>query len=81
MISKRFIILDTNKESLYADLLSGTVKIKSNLLKDKNIKFNFNLEDTYKEQILLLIKKFKELCSYLDGYETLKTIELIKNKS
>ena len=76
------MILDTNKESLYADLLSGTIKIKSNLLKDKNIKFNFNIEDTYKEQILLLIKnKFKELCSYLDGYETLKTIELIKSKS
>ena len=82
LISKRFIILDTKKESLYADLISGAVRIKSNSLKDKNIKFNFNLEDTYKEQILLLIKnKFKELCSYFDGYETLKTIELIKNKS
>ena len=80
-ISKRFIILDTKKQSIYADLIGGTIKINSNLSK-KKIKFNFDNDDTYEEQILLLIRnKFKELCSYLDGYDTLKTIEFIKKKN
>ena len=81
LISKRFIILDTKKESLNADLINGNIftKTYSSNLKKINIKFNIN--DTYREQFILLAKnKFKSLCTYQDAYETLKTIKLIKKK-
>ncbi len=81
LISKRFIILDTNKGSLLADLISGNVITKIYSSNLKKVKIKFKLDNTYKEQIILLINnKLKKLCSYQDAYRTLKNIKLIKRK-
>ena len=79
-IKKRFLIIDTKKESFYVDLINGEITIKSMsaILKRK---FNYDINKTYKEQVLSIIrKKFKDLCSYNDAYETLKTVKQIKKK-
>lgn len=81
LISKRFIILDTVNGSLYADLLKGDIFIKKSSSNLKKLKVKFNINDTYKEQIMLLIQnKLNKLCSYKDAYETLKSIKIIKKK-
>ena len=73
-IRKRFIIIDSPKESLFANLITGEIVTQSNT-KKKIKKFKYNIDNTYKEQMTLLIKeKFKNLCSYNEGFETLKTI-------
>lgn len=74
-IRKRFIIIDTSNQSLFANLITGEIVIQSKT-KKKIKKFKYNINNTYKEQMTLLIKeKFKSLCSYNEGYETLKTIK------
>ena len=81
LISKRFIILDTNRGSLLADLINGKVITKTYSSNLKTVKIKFKLDNTYKEQIMSLINnKLKNLCSYQDAYETLKNIKLIKRK-
>lgn len=81
LISKRFIILDTNKGSLQADLINGNVITKIHSSNLRTVKIKSKLDDTYKEQIMLLINnKLKNLCSYQDAYETLKNIKLITRK-
>ena len=73
-IRKRFIIIDTSNQSLFANLITGEIVIQSKT-KKKIKKFKYNINNTYKEQMTLLIKeKFKNLCSYNEGFETLKTI-------
>jgi len=79
-IRKRFIIIETNKLSIYADLINGEVNFTKVDGKIEKKKFNFNINDTYKEQINSIIhKKFNNLCNYKFGLKTVKTIEsLIK---
>ena len=80
-LTKRFIILDTNKLSLYADLINGFVSIKNKNGKTSKKFFLINKDFTYKEQLKALLRKdFRLLCQYKDGLETVKKIKIFMKK-
>ena len=80
-LTKRFIILDTNKLSLYADLINGFVSIKNNNGKTSKKFFLIDKDFTYKEQLKALLRKdFRLLCQYKDGLETVKKIKIFMKK-
>ncbi len=80
-LTKRFIILDTNKLSLYADLINGFVSIKNNNGKTSKKLFLIDKDFTYKEQLKALLRKdFRLLCQYKDGLETVKKIKIFMKK-
>ena len=80
-LTKRFIILDTNKLSLYADLINGFVSIKKKNSKTSKKFFLIDKDFTYKEQLKALLRKdFRLLCQYKDGLETVKKIKIFMKK-
>ncbi len=80
-LTKRFIILDTNKLSLYADLINGFVSIKNKNGKTSKKFFLIDKDFTYKEQLKALLRKdFRLLCQYKDGLETVKKIKIFMKK-
>ena len=80
-LTKRFIILDTNKLSLYADLINGFVSIKNKNGKSSKKYFLIDKDFTYKEQLKALLRKdFRFLCQYKDGLETVKKIKIFMKK-
>lgn len=79
-LTKRFITLDTNKLSLYADLINGFIKIKYKNGKSLTKNFFIERDYTYRQQLKSLLKKdFRFMCKYKDGLETVKTIKFFLN--
>ncbi len=75
-LTKRFIILDTNKLSLFGDLINGIILFKYKNGNIKKKKFLIDKDYTYKQQLESLISKdYRYFCKYEDGVKTVKTIE------
>ena len=75
---QRQIIIDSKKETIVGDLKNFSVEIFSKK-KQKIIQFKKNLDKTYLDQHLLILKKkTKALCQVKDGKQILSLIDELK---
>lgn len=77
---ERRIIIDGKHETIVGDLIDYSIKIINNK-GIKKIQFKKDINKTYTEQHLAIMKKFsKNLCNFKNANNTLKLIEKLKKK-
>ncbi|MDC0253337.1 Gfo/Idh/MocA family oxidoreductase [Bacteriovoracales bacterium] len=69
-IGRREITIHTNKETIFCDLVNGTLKVNSNV-EHLTLEKDF----TYQKMHESFISEKGPLCSYKEGYDVLKVIE------
>lgn len=81
-IQNREIFIDGKNFNLCANVLKNSINLIEGK-KKKIIKFNkFTMEDTYKfENLNILNKNFKDICSIKEGINLLKFISIVRRKN
>ena len=76
----RIIIIDTDKKTYYCDFINNFINvIYKKKIEKINFK-NFEMNNTYIDELYSFFSNKKNLCTYSDAFNTLKFIDRLKRK-